>query len=202
MFQSWSIFWCNNHQCQEYHFIKHAAQNVRSMFRKGHFRNRGNSIWILNHISSFIYEIKYSNCNFSKPHTVDETMGIAFGVTRRQSHTNFLILWFLTIFLPLLPQCSPRLRCESPIDAPTGTGLHNTVFWLAVVFCSGLNLLQREVASWGTSIKSHQHDCPNGSWARDKSNWKEKSPCRPNYTQRPIGNRRKLGMEEVVSPRE
>lgn len=75
-------------------------------------------------------------------------MGVALGVTRRHSLTAaFQTLWLLLIFLPPLPQCSPRLRCRSPADVSIEAGLHSTTFWLAVAFCSGLNLLQREVAS-------------------------------------------------------
>lgn len=68
-----------------------------------------------------------------------------------QSHSK-PILWLLQTFCPLSKMFS-LVQNESLVqgcfvDASTGTGLHSSAFWLAVVYCScsGLHLLQRDIS--------------------------------------------------------
>lgn len=49
------------------------------------------------------------------------------------------------VLLPSLLQWCQSLGCRSCfMDTSVATGIHNSAFWLAVVFCSGLHWLQRE----------------------------------------------------------
>lgn len=63
-----------------------------------------------------------------------------------QPHSKLPDPLTLTIFLLPLLKCSLSLTYRNCfVDVFVGTGIHNSAFWLPVVFCNGLGLVQREV---------------------------------------------------------
>ena len=72
-------------------------------------------------------------------------MDVASDVTRRCKLLDALPL--TVIPTPFL-QCSLSLRCRDALYMwlSIGNRLHKSVYWLVVVFCHGLHLLQREVS--------------------------------------------------------
>lgn len=73
---------------------------------------------------------------------VGETFGCSFWHSpERLSHSKFPGPLALTVFLPSLPKWLPSLRLRSWVaDLSAGTALHNSAFWLIVIFCTSLHL--------------------------------------------------------------
>lgn len=68
-------------------------------------------------------------------------------VTETHSHSKFPGHLTLTIFPFLFPQCSLSLRYGGCFEnAFFGIGLHDSAFWLVVVFYSGLLPSQRDAS--------------------------------------------------------
>lgn len=67
-------------------------------------------------------------------------MGLASDIARRQSLSKFLDTLDITSILFSLLLCSLSLGWCVSLDASIVIGLHNSAFWLVVVFCSGHTL--------------------------------------------------------------
>lgn len=82
-----------------------------------------------------------------------DLLDVASDVTRKQSHSKLSDSLALTVFSPPLLQCSLNLVCRSVLEMlkPTGAGLRISAFWLVIVLCNGLWLLQRSFLDegWG-----------------------------------------------------
>lgn len=93
-------------------------------------------------------------CSYLSSH-IGETLQIS-DVTRRQNLTKkSLILWLLqpvSTFLLVSPEYQIR---ESIVDVSIWTQLHNSAYWLVVVFCSGLYLFQRKNSLMGAEGYTH-----------------------------------------------
>lgn len=75
-------------------------------------------------------------------------LGVASDISRKQSHSKLPAPLALTVSPPLLPKWSPSLMCRScVVHVSTGTGLHNAMFWLVVVFGSALCCKRRSPVS-------------------------------------------------------
>jgi hypothetical protein len=82
-----------------------------------------------------------------------DLMGRASYVTRRHNITaNLLTFWFLQgffFFTPSYPMSYEPWVQESFIAVSTATGLHNSAFWLVVIFCGGLICCKEKFPWWG-----------------------------------------------------
>lgn len=76
-------------------------------------------------------------------HVVEIFTSVASVIFRRHNlMATFLILWVLKTFY-----CD--ICWALSVGMSIGTGHHSSAFWLLLVVCSGLSLLQRQVSWWG-----------------------------------------------------
>lgn len=96
--------------------------------------------------------------------------GIFVQLTSRQSHSETSQTWLLTLLRDTISQANclilwPLTIISLPllslwfgycfVGISIGTGLHNSVLWLIIVFYNGLCLLQREVSL--TRVEDHAY---------------------------------------------
>ena len=75
--------------------------------------------------------------------------GQNFWPTRTPTLTgNLLMLWLLQSFHPLFLSLPWAWGGECFIEVSTGIELYTSAYWLIVVFCSGLCMMQWEVSWW------------------------------------------------------
>ena len=94
------------------------------------------------HVTCLLESFLFSSCLGSHVGEILWALPLKFqGKTiSQQTPCSFGIL---DLFDPSFLQWFPSLRCKScVIDVPVWTGLHNSVFWLVVVFHNGFHLLQ------------------------------------------------------------
>lgn len=83
-------------------------------------------------IGVLLVQLTFGSC-------VSETSWVPLLISLGESLTaNSLILWLFQSFWPLT-QCSLNFRCGNVfVEVSIGTGLHNSLFWLDIVFCNGV----------------------------------------------------------------
>ena len=100
-------------------------------------------------LNSLVYSFFSSSFNSNLGGQVGESLQVQVLMLLGHTKTeNFPKLWLLLSFFTLL-QCSLNRLSQVGkhfVDASIVTRLYNSAFWWVVVFCSGLQLLQREVA--------------------------------------------------------